>query len=203
MRQTSEQIDLGILDVAAGIFATHGYGHTSVQQVADAVGYSKAGLLHRFGSKEALYRAVVAEGSRVADGVIDEVTALPEGADRSREQLEVLSRHVLRRTGMVRLLISSFEPTNEDPMNEEVRNLGIRVLSTLAPVQAGPVDNLRVVLALQLLVNASLAQLAMTPLDVALPENELIQLMVDLAMQVLPESTVLAPANGAARRKRR
>ena len=61
MRQTAAEIDHAILDVAAGIFATYGFPHASVQQIADAVGYSKPGLLHRFGSKEALHRAVLNE----------------------------------------------------------------------------------------------------------------------------------------------
>jgi hypothetical protein len=42
VRQTSEQIDRAILDTAAHMFASHGYAGTSVQQVADAVGYSTA-----------------------------------------------------------------------------------------------------------------------------------------------------------------
>ncbi len=44
MRQSAAEIDHAILDVAAGIFAVHGFAHTSVQQIADAVGYSKPGL---------------------------------------------------------------------------------------------------------------------------------------------------------------
>lgn len=193
MRQTSEQIDLGILDVSAGIFATYGYRHTSVQQVADAVGYSKAGLLHRFGSKEALYRAVVAEGTRVVDAVLTEVAELPETPDRARRQLEVFARQVLKRTGMVQLLMSSFEPTNDDPMAEEVQALGYRVLAMLeAPVSTNE-EQLRVVLGMQLLVNAALAQNAPVKLDVQLPENQLVPLMVDLALRVFPETTGAVP----------
>lgn len=41
-RPTSREIDDQILDSAAGIFAVHGFAHASVQQIADAVGYSKA-----------------------------------------------------------------------------------------------------------------------------------------------------------------
>ena len=52
--------------MAAGLFARHGFAHTSVQQVADAVGYSKPGLLHRFGSKDALFQAALAEVTSTA-----------------------------------------------------------------------------------------------------------------------------------------
>ena len=50
MRQSAAEIDHAILDVAAGMFATHGFAHTSVQQIADAVGYSKPGLLRGWSS---------------------------------------------------------------------------------------------------------------------------------------------------------
>lgn len=42
------------------VFHKKGYNATSLQQVADAVGLGKAGLLHHFGSKEGLMRAVLA-----------------------------------------------------------------------------------------------------------------------------------------------
>ena len=71
MRQSSAEIDHAILDVAAGIFATSTASpHTSVQQIADAVGYSKPGLLHRFGSKEALHRAVLDEVAETVEEIV-------------------------------------------------------------------------------------------------------------------------------------
>ena len=55
-----QQTDEQILDRAAALFARHGFEQTSVQEVADAVGLSKAGLLHHFPSKDALHAAVLA-----------------------------------------------------------------------------------------------------------------------------------------------
>ena len=83
MRQSPAEIDHAILDVAAGLFATHGYAHTSVQQVADAVGYSKPGLLHRFGSKEALHRAVLAEVTETVQKVVGHATRIATIPTRS------------------------------------------------------------------------------------------------------------------------
>lgn len=48
----------------------HGYARTSVQQLADAVGYSKAGLLHRFGSKQALQAGAVAAAADAVGAVV-------------------------------------------------------------------------------------------------------------------------------------
>ena len=59
-QQTEDQI----LDRAAALFARRGFAKTSVQDVADAVGLSKAGLLHHFPSKDALHAAVLGAGRR-------------------------------------------------------------------------------------------------------------------------------------------
>lgn len=78
-RPTPAEIDADIVETAAALFATHGFDHTSLQQVADAVGYSKTGLLHRFPSKDALLRAAAAATFAAIAAVADDVAALPAG----------------------------------------------------------------------------------------------------------------------------
>ena len=58
-----QQVDAGILDRAAGLFAQRGFAKTSLQDVADAVGLSKAGLLHHFPSKDALREGVLSHAA--------------------------------------------------------------------------------------------------------------------------------------------
>ncbi|WP_311214736.1 MULTISPECIES: TetR/AcrR family transcriptional regulator [unclassified Arthrobacter] len=48
-----------ILDEASDVFATDGYEASSLDQIARRARISKAGLLHHFGSKVALYSAVL------------------------------------------------------------------------------------------------------------------------------------------------
>jgi AcrR family transcriptional regulator len=48
-----------ILDVALALFAERGYRSTSLAAIARAVGLTEAGVLHHFGSKEALVLAVL------------------------------------------------------------------------------------------------------------------------------------------------
>ncbi|MQY25901.1 TetR/AcrR family transcriptional regulator [Nocardia aurantia] len=48
-----------ILDTALAIVARHGYGRATVKQIADAVGLSQNGLLHYFGSKDALFTEIL------------------------------------------------------------------------------------------------------------------------------------------------
>ena len=83
-RPFRQQIDDGILDHAAALFARRGFAKTSVQDVADAVGLSKAGLLHHFPSKDALHEAVRAQAEQLAQRALDQVADLLLGPARDR-----------------------------------------------------------------------------------------------------------------------
>ncbi|MEV6098194.1 helix-turn-helix domain-containing protein [Nocardia sp. NPDC051981] len=50
-----------ILDAAAELFTTHGYGNTSTRAVADAVGIRQASLYHHFAAKDDILDALLAE----------------------------------------------------------------------------------------------------------------------------------------------
>ena len=185
MRQTSAQIDHAILDVAAGIFATHGFAHTSVQQIADAVGYSKPGLLHRFGSKEALHRAVLAE---VAE-TVDEVVALAAKHHHQAEQLglvlELVTRRALERPGMVQMMLRSFDPVSQEPGIEKIQHSGYRLIDSLDASLSSPLDRLRVALGLELIVNAAMTQHSAVDADMHVAHEELVPVVVSLARHVV------------------
>lgn len=57
-----------ILDVAVQVIARNGYSGATVKELADAVGLSQNGLLHYFGSKDALFAEILRRR--------DEITAI-------------------------------------------------------------------------------------------------------------------------------
>ena len=179
-RPTREQVDARILEVAAELFATHGLEGTSVQQVADAVGYSKTGLLHRFGSKQGLHAAVLDEAERLLREVLAEVR--DPGGSCPREALARITRRAVERPGLVDLLVRHLQPPLGDLPSPALQALAIELLDALGP-DGGPRRRLRVVLALQLVVHAVLAQ--RSDLDAALPPDELVELVTELAAGVL------------------
>lgn len=111
-RALRQQADDGILDRAAALFARRGFAKTSVQEIADAVGLSKAGLLHHFPSKEALHTAVTAQAEGLADQVLAAGARSAPGPERDRATVEVLVDIAFAHPGLVALLLSSVD---EDP----------------------------------------------------------------------------------------
>ena len=87
-RPTKSEIAAEILDRAAALFARHGFAHTSLQQIADAVNYSKAGLLHHYPSKQAIYNAVLRTGTDHMQSLLENVQHIPVGVERDRAVVE-------------------------------------------------------------------------------------------------------------------
>ncbi|MER7013816.1 helix-turn-helix domain-containing protein [Saccharopolyspora sp. NPDC000359] len=151
-RALRQQVDEEILDRAAALFAQHGFEQTSLKALADAVGLSKAGLLHHYPSKEALHAAALQFSAVRCGQVRDQVAALPRGLERDRRVLELLTDTALDRPGLVALL---FRPvTTPEAHNADHDAL----LSDLFGVDPSDVERLvRVTGALSALAVLSLA----------------------------------------------
>ncbi|MDR7127155.1 helix-turn-helix domain-containing protein [Pseudotabrizicola sp. 4114] len=87
-KKTQPEIAAEIIDCAAGLFARHGLEGTSLQQIADGTGYTKAGVLHHYPSKRAIYDAVIETSREGLKGLLAKVEAVPIGADRDRAVIE-------------------------------------------------------------------------------------------------------------------
>ncbi|QQQ74890.1 TetR/AcrR family transcriptional regulator [Saccharothrix sp. 6-C] len=92
-----------LLDRVAGLFAQHGFDHTSLKDLADAVGLSKAGLLHHYPSKEALFEAARDVGRTHSRELFEQVGRVPPGPARDRRAVELLVDFALDRPGLVAL----------------------------------------------------------------------------------------------------
>jgi len=122
-RPTKQQIEDEILETAAALFARHGFKETSIQRVADAVGYSKTGLLHRFPTKEALQEAVVDRALADMRAIAAEAGVLPVGPERDRVVVGGVARLALARPGAVALLLSSLMSAPDSDMLQQVGGL--------------------------------------------------------------------------------
>ena len=89
------------------LFARYGFQETSLQRIADAVGYSKTGLLHRFPTKEALQDAVIERWAGKVRDIAGRVRDLPPGPERDRAVITELVDLALRGPGVVSLLLAA------------------------------------------------------------------------------------------------
>lgn len=60
-----------ILDNAAKLFATKGFASTSINEIADSAGLSKAGVYHYFDSKSEILRAMLTEHLETVTEIVD------------------------------------------------------------------------------------------------------------------------------------
>jgi AcrR family transcriptional regulator len=85
-----------ILREARDQFVARGYADVTMQDVADAVGLTKAAIYYHFGDKEGLFEAVFfVEGERTAAGIAAELAA----ASTFRAQLARIARFLLQTGG--------------------------------------------------------------------------------------------------------
>jgi AcrR family transcriptional regulator len=119
-RPTKQQIEDEILETAATLFARHGFKETSIQRVADAVGYSKTGLLHRFPTKEALQDAVLDRAIADMRAIAAEADGLPVGPERDRVVITGVARLAAQKPGAVALLLSGLMSAPDSEMLQQV-----------------------------------------------------------------------------------
>jgi AcrR family transcriptional regulator len=134
-RPTRQQIDDEIVEHASALFARHGFKDTSVQSIADAAGYSKTGLLHRFPSKEALWEAVVERSVGMCRQIADDVAGLPVGPERDRAVLTGLVDLTLGHPGVVALLLSVFSTIDRVEDTPLLLGIGESVLGAFGDVR--------------------------------------------------------------------
>jgi AcrR family transcriptional regulator len=85
--------------IALAMFAEHGYTGTSLQQIADAAGYSKSSVLYHFRSKEALFEEAlapsVAELEEFLDSIVEKATSGDSRAQFTADFVDLLLDHRL------------------------------------------------------------------------------------------------------------
>jgi AcrR family transcriptional regulator len=166
-RQTKQELDDEIIETAATLFARHGFKQTSVQSIADAVGYSKAGLLHRYPSKEALQDAVIDRCLTLMRTIVGSVADRTPGPDRDRQVITALVDLAIRRPGSVALLISLLT-TLERSEVDRMQAIGEAVFTAFAVDPCcDPDRTTRVIGALGALTIARLALQTNPPPDLA------------------------------------
>jgi AcrR family transcriptional regulator len=172
-----------IRDVAVELFSRHGYEKTSLREIADRVGMTKASLYYHYPSKQSLLLAIVepliSQWRSVADRA-ETLTHTPANVRRVLgECLDVLLRHRAIAGLFVRDAAAVFEAIG--PKVGEILELNRRLHGWLAGPSPSAADRVRAIAATEVLG----AGLGWSPDLVEVSDDELRVTLLDAAAAVL------------------
>jgi AcrR family transcriptional regulator len=102
--EQAERTRRRILDVALDLFAERGYGTTSLRDIADVMGVTKAAVYHHFHAKADILRALSASTLEAITAVADRVSGLPSRQARIDAMIEGCLDVILSRRAVLRVL---------------------------------------------------------------------------------------------------
>ena len=85
-----------VLDAALELFAEHGFEGTSLQQIADRLGVTKAAVYYHFRTKDELLASIVAPAFDELDALLGAAESLPGDAARPKLALRAFVEYLLR-----------------------------------------------------------------------------------------------------------
>jgi AcrR family transcriptional regulator len=127
-----------ILRVAAEQFTRYGYRGTSLQEIAAAVGCSKATLLYHFAGKDAILYALVGPAARALDELVAELERQPSDVVR-HAAVDGFVDLVLRYRREVALVYGAIPEYHQDAF-EPIRPLTDRLCHEFAGRSSDPSD---------------------------------------------------------------
>ena len=169
--------------VALELFAAHGYEQTSLREIADQVGITKASLYYHYPSKQSLLTALVDPLVEDSRAVVDEAEKLQPTPDNVRAILARQLDTILREQALCGLLVRDAVAMIAvlAPRWEEMLGLQSRMYAWLAGPGASPSTCVRAMAALETL-GVPLKAAGQLP---AIDDDELRSTLLDAALAVL------------------
>lgn len=110
-----------ILKVAAGVFARNGFEAASMEEIAAAVGSSKAAIYHYFDSKRTIYDAIIVETmEEIADVLVQAIGAATSPEDKIAAYFDAHIRYQLRNLDAVSTIVQSASMAGRDVTVKEI-----------------------------------------------------------------------------------
>jgi AcrR family transcriptional regulator len=142
-----------VLDAAMGVFARGGYFGTTTTQVADAAGISQGYVLHLFGTKEALFLAVL---ERAGDAIVDQMRSI-RLEEFDLDHFDALYARTALDDNVMGVLLQGFATCSVPAVGAYVRELLSQMYAVLLEHTKATPEQARDYLARGLLVNTVLA----------------------------------------------
>jgi len=133
-----------LLSVALRLFASQGYATTSLQQIADELGVTKAALYFHFRTKEDILNGILQNHLDTLRTIVEE--AAPHTATQAgREDLlrRLADYQAARSRHLIRLIRENFTEISNLPFGVEIKRAQRRLFDALAGPDATLIDRIR------------------------------------------------------------
>ena len=132
-----------LIDVAVELFTRHSFAGTSLQMIADELGFTKAAIYHHFRTREQLLAAVLEPILRELRTIVEAAETRRTAHARAEHMLSGYAALAVRNRGLVAVLAA--DPSVATALHErpEWRELIGRQLALLADVDPGPVGEVK------------------------------------------------------------
>ncbi|MBC7442097.1 MAG: TetR/AcrR family transcriptional regulator [Ramlibacter sp.] len=129
-------------------FASVGFAGTSLQQIADAAGYSKSSVLYHFASKEALLEEVLTPAVDRLEQVLERFLAIAESVESRRQFVNDFIDFLLEFRLELHTFINQAQSLGGIPVIDRAGVLIVRLSDTLCHGDASTEDRIRFGIAL-------------------------------------------------------
>ncbi|MCW2778399.1 MAG: hypothetical protein JWN17_2124 [Frankiales bacterium] len=147
-----------VLDVALALFTEHGFDGTSLQQIADRLGVTKAAVYYHFRSKDDLLAALVDPAFAELEDLLSRTEALPRGAARQKCALSEFVDYLLRHREAAAWMSRDAAALTRPAVWERAQGTQRRLEALAAPGEDDPLSRLWGGAITQALAGAVLAQ---------------------------------------------
>jgi|HubBroStandDraft_6_1064221.scaffolds.fasta_scaffold302217_2 AcrR family transcriptional regulator len=135
-----------ILDAALDVFSEHGFEGSTLQQIADRLGVTKAALYYHFRSKDDILGALVAPASAGIQAILEAHAGTPDSPARRRQFMADYVDYLLAHRRLIAYIVSDLA-TLAHPAMARSRERRQRMEAILAGDDLDFADQVRVTIA--------------------------------------------------------
>ncbi|WP_342355827.1 TetR/AcrR family transcriptional regulator [Mycolicibacterium duvalii] len=179
-----------LIDTAVALFTRHTFAGTSLQMIADHIGFTKAAIYHHFRTREQLLLAVLEPLLSELGTVLDEAELKRSPQARAAHLLTGYSGIAVRNRGLVGVLATDPSVATALEARTDWTELIERQLKILAEVEPGPGGTVRAAM-----VVAGIAAAA-GPLSADLDDDELLRQLIEAGRRTLGIRAPRTPRKG-------
>jgi len=132
-----------LIDVAVDLFTRHSFAGTSLQMIADELGFTKAAIYHHFRTREALLGAVLEPMLEELRTIVDAAEIRRTAHARAEHMLSGYAALAVRNRGLVAVLAADPGVAGVLIQRPEWGELIRRQLALLADVDPGPAGEVK------------------------------------------------------------